>query len=125
MTSINSLLCITAGGALGALARFGVYREVLALTGASFPVATLFVNALGSFVAGVLVVCCAQRWPDNLLLQAFGLVGFLGAFTTFSTFSLDTLALLQTAGVWKALLNIGLNVGLSLGCCAVGMQVVR
>jgi fluoride exporter len=125
VTSIYAVLCIASGGAAGALARFAVYRAVAALGGTSFPIATLLVNALGSLAAGILVAFCARRGSDQSLLLAFGLVGFLGAFTTFSAFSLETLSLLQTAGMWRAMANIGLNLGLSLGCCALGMALAR
>jgi len=119
------LLWIAVGGALGALARFGVSRAALALFGPSFPYATLFVNAFGSLIAGGLVVFCAARWPTSQTLYAFGIVGVLGAFTTFSAFSIDTLTLLQAGYLAKALINISLNLGLSLSFCALGMHLMH
>lgn len=120
-----SVLWIAAGGALGAVARFGVSRLTFALLGTSFPYSTLFVNAFGSLLAGGLVVLCTERWPASQILYAFGIVGVLGAFTTFSAFSIDTLALLQAGYLAKALINICLNLGLSLSFCAIGMHLMR
>jgi fluoride exporter len=125
MSILKVLWYVASGGALGAIARFGVYRGLLQMGGPNFPFATLVVNAFGSLLAGGLVVLCNARWPQNQGLQAFAIVGFLGAFTTFSAFSVDTLALLQSGAQWKAFVNIGVNVGLSLGCCALGMQLAR
>ncbi len=125
MASIASLLYIAGGGALGTLARVGVNRAVIMMGSGAFPYGTLLVNSLGSLVAGWLFVSCAVRWPRTPLLYGFGIGGFLGAFTTFSAFSIDTLTLLQSGSYSKALLNVGLNVILSLGCCALGMHLAR
>lgn len=97
------LLWIAAGGALGALARYGLAGWVHGWAGASFPWGTLAVNALGSLALGV-AVRVLEGTAAAAGARAFVAVGFLGAFTTFSTFSYETVALLE-GGEWaRALL---------------------
>ncbi|THF85363.1 CrcB family protein [Deinococcus sp. KSM4-11] len=102
------------GGALGAAARYGVQVALAPLVvRAGFPVAVLLINVLGSFLLGLTVALVGRgMWPDAARL-AFG-TGFLGAFTTFSTFSveLDGLLLGGRAGAagTYALLSVGLGV---------------
>ena len=91
-------LMVAAGGALGAMTRYGCYRLALRLEWHA-AVATLSVNLLGSFFIGMLYVLIAQRPGLSPSLQALLSVGFLGAFTTYSTYSLDALKLLQQ-GQW-------------------------
>jgi len=104
-------LIVAFGGALGAMARFGVSRIVTAVLPIGFPWGTLTVNVLGSFLAGITFGVILQR-ADVLSeeLKLFVMIGFLGAFTTFSTFSLEVVELLQH-GMWlKGLLSILSNV---------------
>ncbi len=118
------LLAVAAGGALGAMARFGVSRTALHLLGPNFPWGTLFANIVGSFSMGLLIVWLAAREPSSPALRAFLTVGLLGAFTTFSTFSLDVVTLyrdrtLMIAGAYllaSVILSVGgLFAGLALG----------
>lgn len=88
-------LYIALGGALGAVSRYALGNIVSQQLGASFPYGTLSVNILGSFVIGVLWVWLAQQQWGNPAYKQFLIVGFLGAFTTFSSFSLDSILLLQ------------------------------
>jgi len=94
---------IALGGALGAVCRYWVSSSLLPITSFKFPYATLSVNVLGSLFMGMLYVLIVEKGglPDharNLLM-----VGFLGAFTTFSTFSLDAISLWQNGGQFMAL----------------------
>ncbi len=95
------LLWVAAGGAIGAMCR---YLMMSAFTPANFPYATLSVNTLGGFVMGVLVVLFTRILPVPLVVQSFLTVGILGGFTTFSTFSLDMMRLLERGEILSALL---------------------
>lgn len=122
---MEQILSIMLGGALGALLRFWVSNGVYGLLGRNFPYGTLTVNVLGSFVIGVLAVYFTQRELLASPLARGLIVGVLGAFTTFSTFSLDTVELLRE-GIWlKASLNIILNVLLCLLAVWLGVLVAR
>jgi CrcB protein len=87
-------LMVAIGGALGAVARYGCYRLALKLEWHA-ALATLGVNVAGSFVIGVLYVALAERSGMAPQLQGLLTIGFLGAFTTYSTYSLDALKLLE------------------------------
>lgn len=115
---------VATGGALGAVARHGVSRLALQWLGPNFPWGTLTANVIGSFAMGVLIVWLSAKEPASPALRAFLTVGLLGAFTTFSTFSLDVVTLyrdrtLMIAGAYllaSVLLSVsGLLAGLALG----------
>jgi fluoride exporter len=119
-------LSIAAGGALGAMSRYWVYETVEHTMGLRFPWATLIVNCLGGFLAGLCISMMAVRAIDSGYLRLFIITGFLGAFTTFSTFAIETSQLLQHGSLLKWTMNVVLNnmgsitlalVGLSLGRC--------
>lgn len=123
--SLGELVAIAAGGALGAVMRFSVSNAVYAWLGRGFPYGTLSVNFIGSFLIGIAFILLTERLTLGSELRAFILIGFLGAFTTFSTFSLETLALLQQGLLIKALLNILLSVALCLIANWGGMILAR
>lgn len=118
---INQLLGIALAGSVGAITRFGVANGVYALLGRDFPHGTLFVNVTGSFLMGFLTELMLQRFALAVEYRAALLVGFLGAYTTFSTFSLETVYLLESGSVLKAFLNIFLSVALCLAACWIGL----
>ena len=115
---VNSL-AVAAGGALGSLARFWLAELFAALGVVAFPWATLVANVSGSLLIGLIA---SLSGPDGRLLVApevrlFWMVGVCGGYTTFSSFSLQTLALAQNGDWTKA----GLNVVLSLVLCLVAV----
>lgn len=120
-----SLVAIALGGAAGALARFWVSNGLYGWLGRDFPYGTLFINVSGSFLMGLLTVLMIQRFALSAEYRAAILVGFLGAYTTFSTFSLETLVLFEEGSVLKAALNVFLSVILCLAAVWVGAILGR
>jgi CrcB protein len=122
---VLQFLAIAGGGAVGALARFyassGVYRAL----GRDFPWGTLVVNSVGSFLMGLLFVLFLERLATSPELRSAVLVGFLGAFTTFSTFSMETLTLIEQGLPGRALLNIIASVLVCLLACWLGVLLGR
>ena len=122
---MTQVLVIAAGGAVGALLRFWTSSWVYNLTGRGFPYGTLVVNVLGSLVMGFLYIYLIERSSLGPEWRAALLVGLLGAFTTFSTFSLETMNLIEGGELIKAAMNILFSVILCLGAAWAGMIVGR
>ncbi len=118
------LTAIAIGGAVGALLRFWVSSGIYYILGKEFPYGTLAVNILGSFLMGFLYILFLERVVSSEL-RAIVLIGLLGAFTTFSTFSIETMNLLLDGEQTKALLNIFLSVTLCLLATWMGMLLAR
>lgn len=119
------LIAIAAGGALGSLARYGMSSAVYAWLGRGFPWGTLAVNLLGSFLMGILFVLLIERLSWAPEWRGAILIGFLGAFTTFSTFSIETLNLLEEGAMLAAFLNMVVSVWLCVLLCWVGIILGR
>lgn len=119
------VFAIAAGGALGAIFRFWVSNGIYALLGRNFPYGTLAVNVLGSLLMGFLYVMLVDKLALGPQWRAALLIGLLGAFTTFSTFSMETLNLVEAGEVLKALLNILLSVSLCLAATWFGVLAGR
>ena len=109
-------------GALGAVMRYGVSLFCAAAFKFNFPLATLFVNFTGSFLIGILA---AALLPEQNALRLFLVVGILGGFTTFSTFSQETLLLFNNGQTMHALANITLNITLCLLFVFLGFKAAR
>ena len=108
---MNQLLAIAFGGSLGAVLRYLVSTGIYQWLGRGFPYGTLVVNVIGSFLIGLLTESLVlQRVAISQEYRAAILVGFIGAFTTFSTFSLETLYLLEQGSLGKAALNTVISV---------------
>jgi CrcB protein len=116
---------IAAGGAVGAVARYFVMIAVAQVMGAAFPWGTLAVNVVGSFVLGVLVEAFALVWSVSEGVRAFLVVGMLGAFTTFSTFSLDVATLYERGALLPAALYIIASVVFSVAALFLGLALAR
>ena len=124
MTGIKVYLFIAFGGALGACLRYFINETTIKLLGKGFPFGTLTVNILGSLLMGVLYGLLEKELVVVNPYKSLIGIGFLGALTTFSTFSMDTLLLLQQGHWLKAVFNVALNV---CGCILVaylGIQLV-
>ncbi len=103
-------LAIALGGALGAVSRFGVNKLVAESFDSRFPIGTLLVNVLGSFAMGIFYVLIIEKGLLPAEWRPFIMTGLLGAFTTFSTYSLDALNLWQTGHVSMAVSYILMSV---------------
>lgn len=119
------LIAIAAGGAVGALGRYLVVSAVGHWMGQSFPWGTLAVNVLGSIAMGVLVEVTAQVWSPSPEVRALLVVGVLGAFTTFSTFSLDVVFLIDRGEFLAALAYILASVIVCVAGLYAGMHGMR
>jgi len=113
---VISYLWIGFGGALGSMARYGCSSLIAAWFGQTFPLGTLVINVLGSFIIGFVATLTG---PDGRVLvsgdfRQFVMVGICGGYTTFSSFSLQTLTLAQDGEFFRAGLNIGASVMLCL-----------
>ena len=119
----SMILATGLGGFAGAVSRFVLAGWVQKLTGSAFPYGTLSVNVLGSFIIGFLFLYFEQTLSPHA--KALAVTGFLGALTTFSTFSLETVLMLQNGLYTKALANITLNAVLCLSATIMGMMLFR
>ena len=122
---MTQLFSIAAGGAVGALLRYWVSNGVYALLGRGFPYGTLAVNVIGSLAIGLLYVLFLERMTASPELRGAVLIGLLGSFTTFSTFSIETLNLIEQAEYMKAGLNMLLSVFACLIAAWFGLVVGR
>lgn len=118
-------VAVAGGGAIGAVARYGVSRASVHMLGPNFPWGTLFANVFGSFVMGLLIVWLTKHEPQNAALRAFLTVGLLGAFTTFSTFSLDVVTLYRDRTLEIAAGYLMASVVLAVGGLIAGLMLGR
>ncbi len=109
---LQAYLWVALGGALGSVARYWMTNAVAALTGPRFPWGTIVINMLGSFVIGLVAYLTTPvgRLPITFEMRAFILVGICGGYTTFSSFSLQTLELARNGHLFEAAANIVLSV---------------
>jgi len=119
------LLSVAAGGAIGAVGRFVVMNAAGHWLGHGFPNGTFIVNILGSFLLGAFLEISALAWSPSAEVRAFIVVGFLGAFTTFSTFSMDTYFLLQKGNPLPIVLYVVGSVVAGVLAFVLGMVVFR
>ena len=122
---MNTYIAIAFGGALGAISRFWIHTAVQRFNGSSFPLGTFAVNILGSFLIGVFFVVLAEKAQLSESWRPLIVVGFLGAMTTFSTFTLDALLLFEQGNYNTAFFYIASSVALCLFAAFTGMQVTR
>ena len=123
--NLGLLLAVAAGGALGSVARYLAGIGATRLFGLGFPWGTLIVNIAGSFLIGAFVELFALRWDLPQEGRVFLTVGICGGFTTFSTFSLDTWALMERGDWGLAAAYILGSVVLSIGALIGALYLVR
>ena len=118
-------LVIAAGGAYGAVFRHRLGAQILRWLGAGFPYGTLTVNVVGAFLLGALIEIMALRWQVSLEMRAFMTVGVLGAFTTFSTFSLEVVLLFERGAILSMTAYLVASVGLAVLALFAGLHLFR
>ena len=122
---MNQLLLIFIGGGLGSLIRFSLSEFIQENINKTFPFGTLGVNILASIVLGIFVGMVESKSLTNSNYKALIAIGFCGGFSTFSTFSNDTLQLIQNSRMLEALTNILLNVILCILATFGGITLVK
>lgn len=123
--TVQNVALVAAGGAIGAVARFAASAGLARVFGSGFPVGTLIVNVVGCAAAGIVLAGEQDGPPISESTRAFVVIGMLGGFTTFSTFSAETLALYRKGEVGAAAGNVVLNVALCLVGVAAGWALGR
>ncbi|MCR9072440.1 MAG: fluoride efflux transporter CrcB [Alphaproteobacteria bacterium] len=122
---MKMLIAVALGGALGAVARYMTVGWIAHLVGHGFPWGTLAVNVIGSFAMGVLVEAGALKVNLSAEMRAFLAVGVLGAFTTFSTFSLDVATLWERGEVMMTGAYVAASAALSILALFAGLALMR
>jgi CrcB protein len=116
---------VAIAGALGALARYGLGGYIANRFTSAFPWETFIINISGSFIIGLLFVIFTERLMPHPALRTSLMVGFVGAYTTFSTFSLETIRLIQDGAVGLAAANVFASVAAGLLAVYVGIVIAR
>lgn len=119
------ILLVALGGAVGSIARYLMASSIQTATGWEFPIGTVLVNILGCFVMGILYVLIVARHDPRHDLRALLMVGVMGGFTTFSSFSLETVTLAMNGNYTGATLNVVISVAACLVGTVLGIALAR
>jgi len=122
---MKEVAAIAVGGAFGSVLRYGMSNWVYLFAGRGFPYGTLAVNVLGCLLMGFLFVLFVDRLSDNVVWRAGLLIGVLGGFTTFSSFSIETFNLIEQGDWFKAMGNVFGSVLLCLTATWLGALIAR
>lgn len=122
---MQAYLAIAIGGTLGCWARYAMTNLVQAIYGRDFPYATLSINVLGSFLMGFLFIETLERLTISPQLRIGILTGFIGGFTTFSTFAMESLLLVEQGEGGKSALYVALSLVLGLLAAFGGAHIAR
>lgn len=122
---MRTYILIAFFGTLGCLARYGMTNLVQTIYGRDFPYATLSINVGGSFLMGFLFVETLERLTVSPELRTGILTGFIGGYTTFSTFEMEILLLVEQGAPFKALLYLVLSIALGFGAAFGGAYIAR
>lgn len=119
------VILVAIGGAIGSTARYLVSTWAATRYGAEFPYGTLIVNVVGCFIIGVFMTLATERLSISPYWRLLITVGFVGGLTTFSSFSYETIHLLQEADMLRAFYNVGLNILVGFSATWLGIGVAR
>lgn len=122
---MNSMLLVAAGGAVGSVFRYLVGIWVVRLFGPAFPWGTLAINVVGSFVIGLLAEMIARRFGGSTEMRLLLVTGLCGGFTTFSSFSLEFVALVERGAMPLAVSYLVASVVLSISATFLGLFIGR
>jgi len=122
---MSQVIAIAVGGAFGSVLRYGLSTWVHTLVGRGFPYGTLAGNVLGCLAMGVLFVLLVERMGESAVWRAGLLIGVLGGFTTFSTFSIETFNLIEQGAMAKAAGNMAASLILCVGATWLGVILAR
>lgn len=125
MSVIQKMIFLVVAGSIGTLARYGLAGVVHKFCGTSFPWGTLVVNVTGCFLAGLLWTLFESRWQVSGETRIIIMVGFMGAFTTFSAYMLETSELVRAAEWMYASMNVILQNGIGFAAFYVGTVIAR
>ncbi|NEU99401.1 fluoride efflux transporter CrcB [Bradyrhizobium sp. UFLA 03-164] len=119
------MAAVAIGGSLGSVARYLVGIGAGRLVGTDFPWGTLVINIVGSFLIGVFAESFALSWNVSQVVRVFLTVGICGGFTTFSTFSLDAIVLMQRGELWSSGAYMAASVALAILALFGGLLLLR
>jgi CrcB protein len=122
---MSRFLAVAAGGALGAVARYAVALFVATFWKREFPLATLLINVSGSFILGFFSTFAAERSSIGPLWRLLVATGFVGAYTTFSTFEYETQRLAESGALWWGALNVLTSVAAGYAAVLLGVHLAR
>ena len=122
---MENILIIGLGGFIGAVLRYQVSGWAYQAMGTDFPYGTLVVNIAGSFVLGLFLTFAEGKFMVSPVMRSFIAIGILGAFTTFSTFSFETVQLMQSGSYISAVLNIVLSLALGIPAVMGGILIAK
>jgi CrcB protein len=122
---MNMILLVALGGAFGSVARYLMASSIQTATGWEFPLGTVLVNILGCFLIGILYVLLVARPDPRHELRALLMVGVMGGFTTFSSFSLETVTMAMNGNYTGATLNVVISVAACLVGTVLGVTLAR
>ena len=125
METLTKYLAVAAGGALGAVLRYYLGGTLLGRAAAPFPTATFAINVSGSFALGLFLTLATERFNVSPHLRLAVAVGFVGAYTTFSTFEYETAKLVEDGDLTRAFLNVLLSVAAGLLAVWLGIFAAR
>jgi CrcB protein len=122
---LSRYLLVVVGGGTGALARYVAASAIMARFGGKFPMGTLVINVTGSFLIGFLMTILTERFKLDPNWRLFLVVGFLGGYTTFSSFEWETYSSVRDGGLWTGMLNVVLSLMFGYVAVALGSMMSR